>query len=396
MSTHTTSASSHWGAVLSIALSVSCLITAEFLPVSLLTPIAADLGISQGMAGQSVSATALVAFIASLLTPKLTKNINKRTVILCFAIILCASSTIVALAGNFVTLIAGRLLLGVALGGFWALSASLAMRLVTEGNIPRALSIIFSGVSVAMVIAAPLGSFLGEIIGWRNVFHCTTVFGALCLIWQYKAVPSLPSVAHRAPSSILEVAKRPGVAIAMLAIFCVFAAQFTFFTYMRPFFQGVSGFDVDQFSTVLLGFGIANFLGTSLCSSVLRARLNQALMLAPLVMAGLAITLVILGHDQIPVAAATAVWGFIFGIVPVGWSTWITRNLGDQAESAGGLQVAVIQVANTTGAATGGLVLNLAGPQAPLYVAGSFFAGATVLALYLKRHSQFSDIQTSS
>lgn len=343
-----------WGAISAIALGVASQLTAEFLPVSLLTPMADSLGVSEGVAGQSVAVTALTAIFASLFVTTVTRGIDRRFVVMGFSAILIGSSLVSAMAGSFVLLLVGRALLGLALGGFWAMAASLAMRLVPEKDVPKALSIMFGGVSVAMVIAAPLGSVLGAVIGWRWVFALAAGLGGICLVWQALTVPSLPARGRARPGDVFAVLKRIGVPVPMLAIFTVFAGQFAFFTYTRPFLEQVSGFGVSGVSLVLLIFGIANFVGTSLSSVALRAGLKPTLAVAPLVLAVCAATLALYGSDPAVVALVIAVWGFTFGMVPVAWSTWVTRHLGDDAENAGGLQVATIQLANTVGATAGG------------------------------------------
>ena len=182
----------NWSAVFSVAFCVACLIIVEFLPVSLLTPMAQDLGISEGVAGQSVTVTAFVAMFASLFITQTIQATDRRYVVILFAVLLTLSCLLVSFANSFSLLLIGRACLGLALGGFWAMSASLTMRLVPPRTVPKALSVIFGAVSIALVIAAPLGSFLGELIGWRNVFNAAAVMGVLCIFWIIKSLPSLP------------------------------------------------------------------------------------------------------------------------------------------------------------------------------------------------------------
>jgi DHA1 family purine ribonucleoside efflux pump-like MFS transporter len=133
--------------------------------------------------------------------------------------------------------------------------------------------------------------------------------------------------------------------------FMAFAGQFAFFTYIRPVYMTLAGFDVDGLTLVLLSFGIASFIGTSLSSVILKRSVKAALTAAPLVLATSATVLVLWGESQVVASAVAVIWGFAFALIPVGWSTWITRSLSDQAEKAGSIQVAVIQLANTCGAA---------------------------------------------
>ena len=180
-----------WRAVYSLGLGVFGLITAEFLPASLLTPMAASLGVSEGMAGQAVTATALVALVTGLLITPATKNIDRRWVLMFFSVLQIISSLLVAFAPTLHVLLMGRLLLGVAIGGFWAMSTATAMRLVPADKVPKALAVIFSSVSIATVVAAPLGSYLGSLIGWRNVFILCILPSMLALLWQLWVLPSM-------------------------------------------------------------------------------------------------------------------------------------------------------------------------------------------------------------
>ncbi|EAB9861326.1 purine ribonucleoside efflux pump NepI [Salmonella enterica subsp. salamae] len=360
----------NWSAVFAVAFCVACLITVEFLPVSLLTPMAQDLGISEGVAGQSVTVTAFVAMFSSLFITQIIQATDRRYIVILFAVLLTASCLMVSFANSFTLLLLGRACLGLALGGFWAMSASLTMRLVPARTVPKALSVIFGAVSIALVIAAPLGSFLGGIIGWRNVFNAAAVMGVLCVIWVVKSLPSLPGEPSHQKQNMFSLLQRPGVMAGMIAIFMSFAGQFAFFTYIRPVYMNLAGFDVDGLTLVLLSFGIASFVGTSFSSYVLKRSVKLALAGAPLVLALSALTLIVWGSDKTVAAVIAIIWGLAFALVPVGWSTWITRSLADQAEKAGSVQVAVIQLANTCGAAVGDYALDNFGLLSPLALSG--------------------------
>ncbi len=372
----------NWSAVFAVAFCVACLITVEFLPVSLLTPMALDLGISEGMAGQSVTTTAFVAMFSSLFITTVIGKTDRRYVVILFSLLLTLSCLLVSFADSFTLLLLGRACLGLALGGFWAMSASQTMRLVPMRVVPKALSIIFGAVSIALVIAAPLGSFLGGLIGWRNVFNGAAVMGVLCTLWVLKALPSLPGESASQQQNMFGLLKRPGVMAGMCAIFMAFAGQFAFFTYIRPVYMTLAGFDVDGLTLVLLSFGIASFIGTSLSSVLLKRSVKAALAIAPLVLTACAVALVLWGESKIIASTVAIIWGFAFALIPVGWSTWITRSLSDQAEKAGSIQVAVIQLANTCGAAVGGIALDHLGLLSPLVLSGilMLFTGLLVAA----------------
>ncbi len=358
-----------------MALGVFGLVTAEFLPASLLTPMAASLNVTEGMTGQAVTVTAIFALITSFFSASLTSKLDRRGVMLLFSVMLIVSNLLVAFAPDLAFILAGRVILGIAIGGFWTLAAATAMRLVPEALIPRALSIVFSGVSVATIVAAPMGSFFGHLIGWRNVFIAASAIGVLALGWQLAALPKMPPNPLSKNSSLPALMKRPGMQTALLAIILVFSGHFAFFTYLRPFLESVTGVDVNGLSVILLGFGVANFAGTLLAGLLLERNLHLTLIGMPLAMGLMGVALVGLGSAPILDALLVALWGMAFGAVPVAWSTWITRTMPEEAESGGGLLVAAIQLAITIGAAAGGMIFNVTGAK------GVFMGSALLLLL---------------
>ena len=368
-----------WRAVWSLGLGVFGLITAEFLPASLLTPMASSLGVTEGVAGQTVTATALVALVTGLLITSATKSIDRRWVLMFFTFLQIISSLLVAFAPSLQVLLMGRLLLGVAIGGFWAMSTATAMRLVPARDVPKALSIIFAGVSIATVVAAPLGSFLGSLIGWRNVFILCVVPGVLALLWQLWVLPSMRPENGGSLRTLLHVLRRPGMIGGLLATIFIFSGHFAFFTYLRPFLETVGRASVETISLILLGFGLANFIGTSIAGHLLARNLRLTLALVPFGMGVLALLMVAFGHLALLDGLLVTLWGFAFGLVPVGWSTWLATTVPDEAESAGGLMVASIQLAISAGAAGGGLVFDLNGASGVFTVSGVLLVAAMVM-----------------
>lgn len=364
-----------WPAVFSLTLGVFSLVTAEFLPASLLTPMARGLHISEALAGQAVTATAVVALIAALLAAVVTRGLDRRLVLMGFSILLIASNLLVAAAPNFAWLLLGRVLLGIGLGGFWSMATAVAIRLVPTPMVPRALSILFSGVSVATIVAVPLGSYLGGLYGWRSVFLLGTVIGVVTLLCQMAFLPRLVSNHAARLWTLVEVLQLPGMGLGVLCCVLVFAGHFALFTYVRPFLESMAGVGTNGIALMLLGFGVANFVGTFLAGFVLERSLRLTLTLPPLMIGAVGLGLAAL-HVGLPVHALfVAVWGLAFGAMPVGWSTWTARAAPDETESAGGLLVAAIQIAIAAGAALGGLVFGFSG------VAGVFATGGIVLLL---------------
>jgi len=364
-----------WMAVFSLAMGVFGLLTAEYLPASLLTLMATELGVSEALAGQAVTVTAVVALFAGLLVPGLTRSIDRRWVLLGFSTLMVASNLLVAVSSSFVVLLLMRILLGIALGGFWSMAAAVAMRLVPNALLPRALSIIFSGIAIGTVVAVPLGSYLGGLYGWRSAFLAAAAVGMVTLAFQSL---TLPRLAPRRPArlrTVLEVLLRPGIAMGMFGCVLVHSGHFAMFTYVRPFLEGTTGIGPQGLSLMLLGFGVANFVGTLLAGRLLERYPLATLVLMPALVGVAALALVLLPASVPGQAVLLAIWGLAFGGVPVAWSNWVANAVPDQAESAGGMVVASVQSAIATGAAAGGAVFSLGGS------AGVFVAAAALMLL---------------
>ncbi|MBD1601120.1 MFS transporter [Pseudomonas typographi] len=368
-------ASPAWMAVFSLAMGVFGLLTAEYLPASLLTPMAAGLGVSEALAGQAVTVTAVVALFAGLLVPSLTRGIDRRVVLLGFSLLMIASNVLVALSSNLAVLLAMRVLLGIALGGFWSMAAAVAMRLVPAALLPRALSIIFSGIAVGTVVAVPLGSYLGGLYGWRSAFVAAAAVGVVTLAFQWFTLPPMAARRTARLRTVLDLLLRPGIAVGMLGCVLAHTGHFALFTYIRPFLESTAGVGADGLALMLLGFGVANFAGTLLAGWLMERSLRGTLALMPGLVGVAAFALVLLPASVTGQALLVAIWGMAFGGVPVAWSNWVARSVPDQAESAGGMVVASVQSSIAAGAAAGGAMFAFSG------IAGVFIVGGTLMLL---------------
>jgi len=372
-------------AVFSLAMGVFGLLTAEYLPASLLTPMATDLGVSEALAGQAVTVTAVVALFAGLLVPGLTSGLDRRVVLLAFSVLMIASNLLVALSSSLEFMLVMRVLLGIALGGFWSMAAAVAIRLVPAKSVPRALSIIFSGIAVGTVVSVPLGSYLGGLYGWRSAFFVGAAVGTLILIFQWFTLPTMAPRKMLRTASVLQLLRRPGIAIGMLGCVLAHTGQFALFTYIRPALESVAPIDVDRLSLMLLGFGVANFVGTLLAGWLIERSLRVTLALMPALVGLAAFGMIALPIELPGLMLLVAFWGLAFGGVPVAWSNWVARAVPDQAETAGGMVVASVQSSIATGAALGGLVFGTSGVQGVFITAGAvMLLAALVIALWVR------------
>ena len=359
-----------WAAVVSLSLGVFGLVTAEFLPASLLTRMASDLNITDGAAGQTVTATAVVGAIAGLTLAILTRNIDRRLVLWTLTLLLVLSSLLAATATGLTTLLVARVLLGIGLGGFWSMAGALTMRLVPARLVPRAMSIVLTGVSVATVTAAPVGAYIGDLWGWRAAFALSAVVGVVALTVQMLTMPKLPPVAASSFRTLFELLRRPALRVGLTALLLVISGHFAGFTYVRPYLEQVPALQIEAISLVLLAYGVGGFFGNLAGGFVAERSIKAAVSLGALAIAVMALLMILFGSSGILAGSAIAVWGFFFGFLPVGFQTWTLRAAPDQAEAAGGLLVAAFQIAITAGAVFGGLLVDGFGPLGAVTYAG--------------------------
>jgi predicted MFS family arabinose efflux permease len=367
-----------WSAVFALTLCVATLIASEFMPVSILTPIASDLGVTDGTAGQAIAVSGVFALLTSLTLSSWTAGMDRRVLLLGLTVLMLVSGMMVAFAPSFAVLMVGRALLGIVIGGFWSMSAAIIIRLLREDQVPKGLAMLNGGNALATTIAAPLGSFLGQYIGWRGAFFVVVPLAAITFAWLWRTLPAMPSTRSAQGASALGILRRPEARIGMAAVALLFMGQFALFTYLRPFLENVTQLSVSLLSLVLLVMGAAGLVGTWLIGRAVAKSLSATVILAPLAMAAIAIGLVVLGAMRLPTAALLAGWGLIGTALPVAWWTWLSRTLPEDAEAGGGLMVAVVQLAITLGAAGGGLLYDAAGHQAT-FLASAVLLGASAL-----------------
>ena len=374
-----------WGAVYAMALCSFVLIASEFMPVSLLSPIARTLNLTEGKAGQAIAISGLFAVITSLSLSSVLGKTDRRIVLLVLTSLLVISGGIVAFAPTYVIFMVGRALLGVAIGGFWSMSAAIAMRLVPSHAVPKALAVISGGNALATVLAAPLGSFVGSLIGWRGAFFCVVPVAVAAVIWQAVTLPPLPVAERQSARGMFALLRRPPVVFGLLTVAMLFVGQFSLFTYLRPFLEQVTHVSPAMLSVMLLILGVSGFIGTVLIGRVLNGGLFITLAVLPALMTAAAVALTVVGTSVVAVGILLAVWGFAGTSAPVAWWTWLARTVPDEAEAGGGLMVAIVQLAITLGATMGGIVFDAAGPRAEFLASAGLLAIAALAAVAIGR-----------
>ncbi|WP_323157671.1 MFS transporter [Pseudomonas fulva] len=376
---------SHWGGVLAMTLCVFALIASEFMPVSLLTPLAVDLHVSEGAAGQGIAISGAFAVLTSLSITWLARSMDRKTLLLILTSLMAISGAVVALAPSFTLYMVGRALIGVVIGGFWSMSAATAMRLVPDDQVPKALAVFNGGNALATVIAAPLGSYLGSVVGWRGAFLCLVPVAVIALVWQWFSLPSMPAqVRKRGAANVFRLLGTRSVSFGIAACGAFFMGQFALFTYLRPFLETVTKVDATMLSLLLLVIGVAGLGGTLLIGALLKKGLYRTLIAIPLLMAVIALSLIPVGSAVVPVAILLGLWGLMATAAPVGWWSWVAQAMPNDAEAGGGLMVAVVQFAIASGSMLGGWLFDHSGYQSTFTTSAAILligAAMTLMAM---------------
>jgi predicted MFS family arabinose efflux permease len=353
-----------WLSVFAVAISAFAFVTAEFLPVGLLTDIAHDLRVTPGTAGLMVTTPGVMAAIFAPGLMMFAGRMDRRQVFLLLTAMLLASNFVSALATNLTTMLIGRAMLGAALGGFWTLATAAAGRLVHASDAARATAIILTGVTFATVIGVPLGTFIAGLASWRMSFFVTGGLVALALVAQALLVPSLPSAAALRIADFVTLLRRPHTRLSMLMVALVFGAHFSTYTFITPLLQ--QDFAMSAITLLLLAFGVIGFFSNALTSMAVAKRLKASVAAMTALLLCALSAMIVLDHSRIGEIAAMLMWGVAFGAIPLCFSVWIQRGTGDLPEAGSAMFVSVIQVAIALGSSVGGAIVDRAGVRSDL------------------------------
>lgn len=256
-------APSSWTALAALGVAAFALVTTEFLPVGLLPYIADALGRSEGSIGLMVMLPGLLAALAAPGIILLAGKLDRRWVLTGLIALLTLSNVIVALASSFELVLFGRLLMGVAVGGFWTVGGSLGARL-RPTRPAQASAVILSGVSLGTVAGVPAGALLGDLLGWRWAFGVAGAIALLVLLLLLVVLPPLPAERGRGLHDLRRLLGLPKIRLGMAAVVLMFGGHFAAYTFISPFLLRITGIAPVALSVVLLAYGVAAFAGNLL------------------------------------------------------------------------------------------------------------------------------------
>ncbi|CAI1933437.1 TPA: MFS transporter [Serratia marcescens] len=350
-----------WLATFAIGLSTFTVVTAEMLPVGLLTPIVNTLNATIGRAGLLISLPALFAALFAPLVVLGARRTDRRSLLAGFLLLLIAANLLAAAATSLALLFAARILLGFCIGGIWAIAGGLAERLVPPASVGLALSVIFGGVAAASVFGVPLGVFLGEALGWRMAFLAVAVLAALTLLLLVCVLPPLPVTQAISWRSFTAQRANRRLLTGLLLTFLLVAGHFMAYTFVRPLLQTVAGIESRWVGPLLFAYGVAGIFGNFIAGQAAAKRLRRTLALIALGLALAVLLLPLLGHAPLSGGAFLLLWGIAYGGVSVALMAWMLKAAPNAVEVASSLYIALFNLAISCGSLAGGLVVDAGG-----------------------------------
>jgi len=367
-------------AILSLAFGAAIIVTTEFLPVGFLPDVAADLDISLGAAGALVLVPGLSAAIAAPLVIVGAGGLDRRRLIVALGLLVTVSNGLAAIAPSLPVVLAARVLLGVAIGGFWAAVPPLGFRLAGPERGTRATSVILSGLSVGTVVGLPAGQFLGNLIGWRATFAATAGAALLVAAAQAALLPRLPA---RGSMRFPDLGRVFGSSIArttMLVGVVATIGQFAASTFVTPFLLDEVHVRSGVATTLFLFYGAAGIVGT-LVGSALVARSKLWSFAGAAAAFGVLLALApALSEWPAAVGVVIITWGLIWGLVPLALQTLMMDATPDTPEASAAVLMSVLQLAIALGSALGGVLVDSAGVRTVFVVAGLTALVAALIA----------------
>jgi DHA1 family L-arabinose/isopropyl-beta-D-thiogalactopyranoside export protein-like MFS transporter len=374
-----------WLPVVCLTISAFIFNTTEFAPISLLTDIAADFHISEAHAGFMMTAYAWIVATMSLPLMLLTKDMERRKLLLLLFSFFIVSHILSVLAWNFWILMLSRIGIAFSHAIFWSITASLTYRLAPHGKKTKALDILATGTSLAIVLGLPLGRLIGQSLGWRTTFACIALVAFVILFFLLKLLPQLPSVNAGSLKSLPLLIKRPSLMGVYVLTALAITAHFTAYSYIEPFVQQIALLSGDFATITLFIFGIAGMLGSTIFAHFKHTYPFTIVVSSLTALIVSLIFMLPLAPYQIPLSILCLFWGIAICLISLILQVTVLELTPDATDVAMSLYSGIYNIGIGGGAFVGSLVISHSSMKHVGIVGALFGSVALVLAIWIWR-----------
>lgn len=356
MQSDTVSRRTAWLRVVMMAIAAFIFNTTEFVPVGLLSDIAASFNMKTAQVGLMLTIYAWVVALMSLPLMLLTRIVERKRLLIVIFVIFIASHILSVVAWDFWSLVASRVGIALAHAIFWSITASLAIRVAPAGKKTQALSMLATGTALAMVLGLPLGRLIGQYLGWRTTFMSIGIVALLTLICLIKLLPPLPSEHTGSLKSVPMLFRRPALVGMYLLTALIVTAHYTAYSYIEPFIQTVANMGENFTTFLLLIFGGAGILG-SIAFSVLGNRFPAAMLSGPILLVTLSMLLLFVAvMNPVAISVLCVIWGLAMMIIGLAMQVRVLALATDATDVSMALLSGIYNIGIGAGALIGNQV----------------------------------------
>jgi DHA1 family L-arabinose/isopropyl-beta-D-thiogalactopyranoside export protein-like MFS transporter len=356
MQSDTVSRRTAWLRVVMMAIAAFIFNTTEFVPVGLLSDIAASFNMQTAQVGLMLTIYAWVVALMSLPLMLLTRNVERKRLLIAIFILFIVSHILSVVAWDFWSLVASRVGIALAHAIFWSITASLAIRVAPAGKKTQALSMLATGTALAMVLGLPLGRLIGQYLGWRTTFMSIGVVALLTLICLIKLLPPLPSEHTGSLKSVPMLFRRPALVGMYVLTALIVTAHYTAYSYIEPFIQTVANMGENFTTFLLLIFGGAGIFG-SILFSVLGNRFPAAMLSGPILMVTLSMLLLfVAAMNPVAISILCVIWGLAMMIIGLAMQVRVLALATDATDVSMSLLSGIYNIGIGAGALIGNQV----------------------------------------
>lgn len=370
-----TSTFKQWVSVCALAVGAFIFNTTEYIPIALLSDIGQSFGKPATEVGMMITVYAWIVALLSLPLMLMTKNIERRKLLLMLFALFALFHALSFFSWNFNILLVSRIGIALTHAVFWSITASLAVRLAPTGKTNQALGLLSTGTVLAMVLGIPLGRVIGQYFGWQLSFLLIGVCAAGVMLVLAKNLPALPSQNTGSLSSLPSLFKRRNLMLLYAMTVLIITAHFTAYSYIEPFVLQVGGFKAEQVTIVLSLYGLAGFAASYLFGKWFAK--SQRLFMLGAVAVILLSALLLLPFASFPYAvyALVFIWGVAIVIVSLGMVSKVLAFASDATDVANSIYSGLYNVGIGGGALLGHYVTVWFG-LSNIGIAGALLAAA--------------------